>query len=162
MIKNLAGQKIGAEIVSAGDGSAFNDDVLVYVTKDGGTQIQGTESSGYATNVGNGYFVYAPSALETNGDLLAFTFVGVGAVPVTVQVYPVDSVVTALFAATGIDSVFTYKQLHRIIAAAVAGKPVGVGTNTITFRNLGDTKDVITGTVDELGNVLTLSFDVSD
>jgi hypothetical protein len=60
--------------------------VTIYVTKDAGTQAIGTVGSGVCTHEGNGYHTYSPSQAETDGDLIAFTFIGTGAVPVTVQV----------------------------------------------------------------------------
>lgn len=87
MKKNVASQKVGAQLVSATDGSAFTDSVTVEVTLDAGTQATGSVGSGACTHEGNGYHTYAPAQAETNGDLAAFTFHGTGAVPVTVQIY---------------------------------------------------------------------------
>lgn len=87
MKKNTAGQKIGAQLVSATDGSAFTGAVTVSVTGDAGTQATGSVGSGACTHEGNGYHTYAPAQAETNYDLVAFTFTGTGAIPVTVQVY---------------------------------------------------------------------------
>jgi hypothetical protein len=87
MKKNVASQVVGCQMVSATDGSAFTSSVTVAVTVDGGTQATGSVGSGACTHEGNGYHTYAPSQAETNGDLLAFTFTGTGAVPRTVQVY---------------------------------------------------------------------------
>lgn len=87
MQKNVAGQKIGAQLVSASDGSAFTGAVTVSVTIDAGTQATGSVGSGACTHEGNGYHTYAPAQAETNGTLIAFTFTGPGAVPVTVQVF---------------------------------------------------------------------------
>ena len=92
MKKNTAGQKIGAQIITAADGTAFSGSVTVYVTKDAGTQAIGSVGSGAATDEGNGYYTYAPSQAETDGNLLAFTFIGSGAIPVTVQVVPSSEV----------------------------------------------------------------------
>ncbi|HWB15995.1 MAG TPA: hypothetical protein VG538_06265 [Vicinamibacterales bacterium] len=84
---NTSGQKIGAQMVSATDGSAFTGSVTCYVTIDAGTQAAGSVGSGTCTHEGNGYHTYAPSQSEVNGKLIAFTFVGTGAVPTTVQVF---------------------------------------------------------------------------
>ena len=92
MKRNTAGQKIGAQVITAADGTAFTGSVTVYVTKDAGTQVIGSVGSGAATDEGNGYYTYAPSQAETDGDLLAFTFIGSGAIPVTVQVVPSSEV----------------------------------------------------------------------
>lgn len=87
MKKNVAGQAIGAQMVSASDGSAFTGAVTVYVTGDAGTQAVGSVGSGACTHEGNGYHTYAPAQAETNYDLIAFTFIGTGAIPATVQCY---------------------------------------------------------------------------
>ena len=87
MRKNTASQVIGAQMVSATDGSAFTGSVTVAVTGDGGTQATGSVGSGACTHEGGGYHTYAPAQAETNYNLVAFTFSGTGAVPVTVQVY---------------------------------------------------------------------------
>ncbi len=86
MIQNLGGQAIGAELVSATTGGAFVGPVSVYVTIDAGTQTLGAVGGGGCQAEGNGFFTYRPSAAETNGTLIAFTFVGSGAVPATIQV----------------------------------------------------------------------------
>jgi len=88
MKKNVSGQKIGAQMVSATDGSAFTGSVTVSVTVDAGTQATGSVGSGACTHEGNGYHTYAPAQGETNGDQVAFTFTGTGAIPATVQVFP--------------------------------------------------------------------------
>jgi hypothetical protein len=88
MKKNVGSQIVGAHMVSATDGSAFTGSVTVYVTVDGGTQATGSVGSGACTHEGNGFHTYAPAQAETAGDHVAFTFIGSGAVPCTVQVYP--------------------------------------------------------------------------
>jgi len=93
--KNVAGQVIGAQLVSASDGSAFTGSVTVAVTGDGGTQATGSVGSGACTHEGGGYHTYTPAQAETNYDLIAFTFSGSGAIPVTVQVFTVNAKLTA-------------------------------------------------------------------
>lgn len=88
MKKNVASQIVGAQMVSASDGSAFTGSVTCAVTGDGGTQATGSVGSGACTHEGNGYHSYAPSQAETNFDHVAFTFTGTGAIPATVQIYP--------------------------------------------------------------------------
>lgn len=87
MRKNTAGQVIGAQMISASDGSAFTGSVTVYVTGDGGTQAVGSVGSGVCTHEGQGFHTYAPSQSETNFDHVAFTFTGSGAIPTTIQIY---------------------------------------------------------------------------
>lgn len=85
MIRGQAGQTVGAQMLSALDGSAFAGVVTVYITGDGGTQTLGSIGGGLCTNEGNGYFSYTPSATETDFAFVAFTFVGSGAINQTVQ-----------------------------------------------------------------------------
>lgn len=88
MKKNVASQVIGCQMNSATDGSAFTGSVTVYVTGDAGTQAVGSVGSGACTHEGNGFHTYAPAQAETNYDHVAFTFIGTGAIPSTVQIYP--------------------------------------------------------------------------
>lgn len=87
MLKNTAGQKIGAQMVSAADGSAFTGAVTVYITGDNGAQAIGSVGGGACAHKGNGLHNYAPAQAETNYDHIEFTFVGTGAIPHTVQIY---------------------------------------------------------------------------
>lgn len=109
MIKHGASQSIGAQMINATTGAAFTDPVTVYITGDAGTQAIGTVGSGLCTHEGNGYHTYRPSADETNFDLIAFTFVGSGAIPQTIQVATVtaaqQAAVTGVSASTGSVSV---------------------------------------------------------
>jgi hypothetical protein len=126
MQKNVAGQKIGAQMVSATDGSAFTGSVTVYVTGDAGTQAAGSVGSGACTHEGNGYHTYAPAQAETNYDLIAFTFVGTGAIPATVQLYTkMDANVTTI-AGTA--------QTGRDIGASVLLSS-GTGTGQISLSS---------------------------
>lgn len=125
MIKNQAGQKVGAQMTSATDGSNFTGTVTVYVTGDAGTQAIGSVGSGICTHEGNGYHTYAPSQAETNYDLAAFTFIGTGAITVTKE-YPT----------------LTVSQQTAISVS-------GAGTNYINFGDLyQDALDVELGSND--------------
>lgn len=85
MKKNVASQSIGAEMITAADGTAFTGAVTVLITIDNGTQ---TASAGTApAHEGNGYHSYTPTQTETNGDHIAFTFTGTGAIPATIQLF---------------------------------------------------------------------------
>lgn len=53
---------------------------------------------------------------------------------------------------TAIDGTYTAAEVMRIVAAALAGKATGGGSTTIIMRNIADTADAITMTVDVNGN----------
>ncbi len=155
-------------MVSATDGSAFTDAVTVYVTGDNGTQATGTVGSGVCTHEGNGYHSYAPAQAETNYDHVAFTFIGSGAVPQTVQVYTSttptagQNAAALLDLADAIETGLTLREALRLIAAALAGKISGAATTTVTIRNaIADSKDRIIATVDSSGDRTAITTDVS-
>jgi len=87
MKKNVAGQAIGAQMITIADGSNFTGTVTVYITGDNGTQTIGSVGSGICTHKGNGYHSYTPSQAETNYDHIAWTFVGTGAITASPQNY---------------------------------------------------------------------------
>jgi hypothetical protein len=60
-----------------------------------------------------------------------------------------------------VEGSYTMRQLLRLMAAALFGKASGGGTATITFRDLGDSKDRITATVTSNGNRTTVVLDGS-
>lgn len=107
MKKNTAGQSIGAQMLTAADGTPFTGAVTVYVTGDNGTQAVGTVGSGACVHKGNGYHSYEPSQAETNYDHVAFTFVGVGAVPATVQAITRELALDGVLAAGTLSGVHT-------------------------------------------------------
>jgi hypothetical protein len=84
MKKNVASQSIGAQMITISDGSDFTGTVTVEVTIDNGTKTAG---GGTVTHEGEGYHSYAPTQAETNGDHVAFSFAGAGALTQTIQVY---------------------------------------------------------------------------
>ena len=88
MKKNVAGQSIGCQMLTAADGSEFTGSVTVTITGDNGTQTTGSVGSGACTHEGHGWHSYAPAQAETNFDHVAFTFFGTGALTATVQLYP--------------------------------------------------------------------------
>lgn len=129
MKKNTASQVIGAQMVSATDGSAFTGSVTCYVTGDGGTQAVGSVGSGACTHEGNGYHTYAPAQAETNYDHVAFTFTGSGAVPATVQVY-------TTFPQTGDN----FARLGAPAGASVSADVAAVKSQTAAIET--DTQDI--------------------
>jgi len=129
--KNVASQVIGCQLVSATDGSAFTGSVTVYVTGDAGTQAAGSVGSGACTHEGNGFHTYAPAQAETNYDHVAFTFIGTGAVPATVQIF-------TSFPQTGDN----YARLGAPAGASISADVAAIKAETATI--LSDTNDIQT------------------
>ena len=131
MKKNVASQVVGCQLVSATDGSAFTGSVTVYVTGDAGTQAAGSVGAGACTHEGNGFHTYAPAQAETNYDHVAFTFIGTGAVPSTVQIY-------TSFPQTGDN----YARLGAPAGASISADVAAIKAETATI--LSDTNDIQT------------------
>jgi hypothetical protein len=72
-----------------------------------------------------------------------------------------SSAVVDLILDDPVEGAYTLRQLLRLIASALFGKASGGGTATITFRDLGDSKDRITATVTSNGDRTVVVLDGS-
>lgn len=166
MKKNVAGQKIGIQMVSATDGSAFTGTVTVSVTGDAGTQATGSVGSGVCAHEGNGFHTYAPAQAETNYDHIGFTFTGTGAVPSTVQLFtsfPQTGDSFALIGSTGsgLTSLATQASVNTIddfldteVAAILAAVDTEIATIITNLATVDTVVDAIKVTTDKLDDTL--------
>jgi len=73
-----------------------------------------------------------------------------------------NSIASALLdLSNGVETSVTLRQAIRLMVAAAAGKVSGAATNTITFRNIGDSKNRIVATVDAYGNRSAITTDLT-
>ena len=154
----------------------------IRLSKNGGAFAQSNNTAG-ATHNENGYYDVPLNTTDTN--TLGTFRVAVsksGALPVwqdymvvTANVW--DSMFGAstlnvnvsTMASAAVDSIlddpvegsYTMRQLLRLMASALFGKASGGGTATITFRDLGDSKNRITATVTTNGDRTTVVLDGS-
>ena len=138
MKKNVASQSIGAEMITAADGTIFTGAVSVLYTIDNGTQTAGGGTA--PVHEGNGYHSYTPLQAETNGDHVAFTFTGTGAISATIQVYTsfpqtVDNNVLAA-GATG------FAAIDTVVDAILVDTGTTIPAQITTAQN---DLDIITG-----------------
>lgn len=68
---------------------------------------------------------------------------------------------TILDLSNGVETSITLRQALRLILAASAGKLSGAATTTVTIRNVGDTVNRITATVDSDGNRTAVTTDTT-
>lgn len=59
-----------------------------------------------------------------------------------------------------IEDGWSFQDVLKVIGSIVSAKCTGGGTSSVVFRNLGDTLNRVTATVDTNHNRLTLSFDL--
>ena len=60
-----------------------------------------------------------------------------------------------------VEGTYTAEQVLRLMASVLGGKLTGAGTGNEVFRDLSDTKDRITATVDNSGNRTAIALDVN-
>ena len=126
MKKNVGSQDIGAQMITAASGADFTGAVTCYRSIDGAAQAIGDTASGACAHLGNGYHAYVPSATDCNGDHIAFTFIGSGAISTTVQVYTgfpqtVDNATLATTIDGKVDTIGTDTAATQTLAAGVTG-----------------------------------------
>lgn len=152
MIRSSGGQSIGAQMVSATTGAAFTSAVTVYITIDAGTQAIGSIGSGLCTHEGNGYHTYRPSAAETDGALIAFTFIGTGAIPVTLQIATVtENQQSTIGTASGSTSSTVNLSARTTINMALKILGVLASGETVTPEDEADAFTLLNGLMDSFG-----------
>jgi len=154
----------------------------IRLSKNGGAFAQSNNTAG-ATHNENGYYDVPLNATDANTlGTLRVAVSKSGALPVwqDFMVVPANvwdsmfgasvlNVNVSTMSSGAVDSIlddpvegsFTMRQLLRLMASALFGKASGGGTATITFRDLGDSKDRITATVTSNGNRTSVVLDAS-
>jgi len=173
MKKNVAGQHVGAQMISATDGSNFSGTVTVYVTGDAGTQAIGSVSSGVCTSKGNGYYTYAPAQAETNYDVVAFTFTGSGAISATRELYtefpqtgdnyarlgaPSGASVSADIAAIQSTDTAIKAKTDNLPASPASTTNITAGTITTVSGNVNGSVGSVTGAVGSVTSVVSANI----
>ncbi len=86
--------------------------------------------------------------LTTNNDKTGYTLSNTG----------IDNI---LDRTAGVETSFTLRQALRLILSACSAKLSGAATTTVAIRDINDTKDRITATVDANGNRTAITTDVT-
>jgi hypothetical protein len=154
----------------------------IRLSKNGGAFAQSNNTAG-ATHNENGYYDVPLNATDANTlGTLRVAVSKSGALPVwqDYMVVPANvwdsmfggavlNVNVSTMSSAAVDSIlddpvegsYTMRQLLRLMAAALFGKASGGGTATITFRDLGDSKNRITATVTTNGDRTVVVLDGS-
>jgi hypothetical protein len=154
-------------------GQVWNGSVWeAYVTANRGTyDIPVTD-----TEEPKNYKAVFPSGIAA-GKYKLDAFIQAGGTPAETDTGPIDvtwydwdgrNVVGAGTAATllldlanGVETSYTVRQALRLILSALAGKISGASTSTIVIRDVGDSTDRITATVDSDGNRSAVTVDAT-
>jgi len=130
--KNTGSQYVYFVLIRASDGTAVTGaTVTARVSIDGAAQ---GAAGGSVTELGNGQYVFAPTAADVNGTFIGFLFTATGAIPVNVN----------MITQTAIPSRVDVHSVQAIDAAAWAGVlqsvykgTVGTGPTTTTIVDTG-------------------------
>jgi hypothetical protein len=95
-------------------------------------------------------------AIKAKTDLVPAAPAAVGDIPTAAA-----NAAALMDLANGIETSITPRQALRLILAASAGKLSGAATTTIVIRNVGDSKDRLTATVDSSGNRSAVTVDAT-
>ena len=121
----------------------------------------------YVANLGGYVYDWTPGTA-----LIGKNIVYAKVVPTTTQapalvpteIVPIDVSsfdATFLDLTNGVETNLTPRQWMRLVAAALGGKISGADTTLMKIRDTNDTKDRITAVVDEPGNRLVITLDLS-
>ena len=159
--KNTAGQNLAFVVLNAATGGGMTGAAVSgYRSIDGGAQSAVT---GSITELANGQYNLALSAAGTNGNHIGFLFTAAGAVPVQIAIVTtVDDPATGTAAAVwghAVEAGWSALEATRVMLSALAGKVSGANTTSIAFRDVGDSKNRISATVDQYGNRNVVTID---
>jgi hypothetical protein len=101
-----------------------------------------------------GYIDTEVAAIKAKTDLIPASPAAVGDIPTAAAV--ADAVWDE-----AVDSTITARQSIRLANSALGGKASGLNTTTAVYRDLADTKDRISATVDADGNRTAVTRDLS-
>jgi len=102
-----------------------------------------TASNGFEN--GRSYTIYIEATVDSDTGGISYGFRALTADPTA-------AVISAAVWAAVAEGAHTYADLLRLSTAVLTAESSGGGTATIVFRDLGDTKNRISATVDANGN----------
>jgi hypothetical protein len=142
---------------------ATSKTIAVTISKNGAAFGNPNAGATNATEISGGWYKVTLDATDTstNGDLvLRGTATGVDNVERVCVVDDQSDVVTAIWANV-ITGTTTAIQAMRGFIAALLGKASGLDTNAPKYRDVADTKNVISATTDASGNRTAVTLDLT-
>ena len=109
------------------------------------------------TEVGDGFYKYDFTTRDTAKD---YVFSADSVTLLGSERYATGNISSSTWKEI-LDGAYTAEESMRLFAAVLAGKLSGAGTATETFRDISDTKDRITATVDASGNRKVIILDAT-
>jgi len=157
---SLAQAGAAGSITLAATSSAVNDyykgQTICIITGTGAGQARACYSYNGGTKVAD----IRPNWATAPDNTSYYAILNVGSsVMAAIEDAAIDSILDEVVDANAPANADTLRESVNLIASIVAGKSNGGGTTTIKFRDLGDTKDRQTATVDADGNRTAVTVD---
>lgn len=103
------------------------------------------------TNIAAGHWRVLVDNEDLNCSYVVIKATKTGMVTQTVIIYLLDEIETG----------YSIEEAMRLVLSSAAGKLSGAGTATVQIRDIRDTKNRITGSIDSIGNRSTVLYDVT-
>lgn len=166
--------------LALGAGKAGLSDLCAQLVNTAGAGVGSAVTTGF-TEIGSGCYLwhYASIPDAHRGGVKFYSAAASSVVLAFAAINPEDaenldakistSVGSAALTAAGVDAILdevvegtlTLRQICRLLLAAFAGKAAGGGTTSVSFRDVADSKNRITLTVDSSGNRSAATLDGS-
>jgi len=154
-IDNLSGGAVMLESSYTAPPSAATISTQVQTDLGTGSALTALASQS-SVNTLAGYVDTEVAAIKAKTDNLPAQPAAVGDIPTAIQ-----NANAKFDLADAIETGVTERMAFRLVVATLGGKSNGADTNTPTFRNLSDTKDVVSAETDDVGNRLTVTRDLT-
>jgi hypothetical protein len=142
--------------------AATGKTVAITISKAGGAFGNPNAGATNATEVSSGWYKVTMDTTDTGtlGDLVVRGTAT--ACDDTEQVIQItDDPTTLLDRTAGVETGMTLRQALRLMSAAILGKASGMETTTAVFRDVNDSKNRISATVDVDGNRTAVTLDAT-
>ena len=167
-ISGITGVTFPASVAATGEAVTAVSGVAAAAGTDAASKILATPANKLATDTSGRVTPDTVTAAAPTADTVAEAVRTELAVELAHLDDDISAVLTALSAidtTAALDSVIegtlTQRQVLRLLLAVLALKSTGGGSNVLAFRNLADTANRVTTTVDTNGNRLTIVLDVA-
>jgi hypothetical protein len=152
----------GSLIASGGGSSTFmmtsnTPQLIASLSADGSTSMTFTTNTPL---LGALAFNIASASLTFSGSLLPYAIGQMVGDTLNGGALTAQSVAQAVWGQT-LEGTYTAAEMQKLIAAVLAGKVSGAGSNAPIFRDINDTKNRVTATTDASGNRTSVTLDPS-
>jgi hypothetical protein len=150
-------------IVKTSTTGAKTTPIVLYPEEAGDIRVDVTMVSGDATAADNAELMFdgtgyagGTTKLDVNTTTIANNAITAASIATDADAEIADAVLDEVF-----EGAVTLRQALRLLYSVLGNKSAGGGTTTVTFRDIADTKNRVSATVDADGNRTAVTLDVT-